>query len=561
MSVDTLIKDGLIVDGSGGEPYRGDVAVKDGRIAGVGRITESAGQVIDAGGLAISPGFWDIHTHYDVQLLWDPMATSSCWHGVTTIVMGNCGFSVAPCRPEDQEWMVKLLFRLEGITEEALLTTLPWPWEDFGAYLDHLDGAIGVNAVPQVGHMPVRRYVMGREASERGATASEIERMRGLVAESIRAGAMGFSTSRAGNHWDGEGRPVPSRLASEEEYLTLAGEMAGLKAGFVQLLAPEFDWDKQAGIARRVGRPLCLNAIIHQMHLPDAWREELDRMERMRAEGTPFFAQGHCQAHDFEVTFEATDVFDRWPSWKDVLSGSKERRMALMSDQAVRDRLKEEMDGAPLSIVPLSWDQIILVRSASGRYRELEMQTIADIALRQGRHALDTAFDIAVDEELRTHFRVLDPRNRDEDAMLAILKSPHVVPGPSDAGAHILRGVNTAFPTRLLGYWVREKQAMSLQEAVYRLSGLAADEVGVTDRGRLLEGQAGDIVVFDPEKVAPAERLFLDDLPGGATRLVQYAEGIVCTMVNGKVTQRDGQPTGDLGGRTLRSGDYRGTGV
>ena len=215
MGVDTLIRNGLLVDGSGSPPRPGNVAIQEGRIVGVGASEEAAERVVDADGLVVAPGFWDIHTHYDVQLLWDPLVTASSAHGVTTIVTGNCGFSPAPCRPEDQSWMTRTLARLEGVDVEVLDRTLPWPWETFGEYLQTLERSLGVNVIAQVGHMAVRRYVMGSEASEREATATEIDAMRSALAESLAQGGMGFSTSRAGSHWDGEGRPVPSRLASE----------------------------------------------------------------------------------------------------------------------------------------------------------------------------------------------------------------------------------------------------------------------------------------------------------------------------------------------------------
>jgi len=554
---DLLIRGGLIVDGTGRPGRRGDVAVRDGRIGAVGAAGEGAFRVIDATDLVVAPGFWDIHTHYDVQLLWDPIATSSCWHGVTTVVIGNCGFSVAPCRPQDQDYLVRTLARLEGMDVGVLSHTLPWAWGTFGEYLDALDAVLGVNVIPQVGHMAVRRYVMGEEASRRAARSEEVAQMRGLVVDALEAGAFGFSTSRAGNHWDGDGQPVPSRAATVEEYMTLVAEMARLPVGFVQLLAPQFTWEQLAQAAQVARRPLCLNAIVQQMHKPEAWKEDLARMLEMRARGFSFFAQGHCQAHDFEVTFQSTDVFDRYPTWKSVLEQPHDRKKALLRDPATRQKLKAEMSAEKASLVPLTWDRFLLVRSATGRYRQYEGQRVEAIAEAMGKHPLDAALDIAVDEDLATHLRVLDARNLDPQAMLEILRTPHIVPGPSDAGAHVLRGVNTGFPTRLLGHWVRERHALTLEEAVCRLSSLPAQEMGVTDRGTLEAGKAADITIFDPRTVASTDRLFANDLPGGGKRLIQHAAGVEYLIVNGCVTMQRGQPTGDRAGATLRSGAYR----
>ncbi len=552
MAIDTLIRGGLVVDGTGQAAYRGDLAIAGGQIVALGDVDETAARVIDAEGLIVAPGFWDIHTHYDVQLLWDPFATSSSWHGVTTVVTGNCGFSPAPCRAADQEWTTRTLARLEGVDVEVLNRTLPWPWESFHDYLATLDGKLGVNVIAQVGHMAVRRFVMGTAASEREASAIEIEEMRGLLADCLTQGGMGFTTSRAGSHWDADGLPVPSRLASEAEYFALVGELSSLEAGFVQLLAPDFDLTQMAEIARLSRRAVCLNAVYHRHDAPDRWREELRQISELRAAGTRFFAQAHCQPHDFEVSFRSTDVFDRWPTWRETLSASHEQKCARLRDPDVRARMREEMESEHDSIVPLSWERIILVESLSGKYRPYQSQTLVEIGRRLDRHPLDAAFDIALDENLDSHFRVLDSRNRDEAAMLEILRSPHVIPGPSDAGAHLLRASNTGFPTQLLGYWVRQKQALTMESAIHLLSGRPAQEIGVKDRGFLRAGLAADIVLFDPDSVASLDREFVSDLPGGGQRWVQHAGGIEYVIVNGQISLESGRETGRCGGKTLR---------
>ena len=563
MAVDILIKGGLIVDGTGDKPFNGNVAIKNGKIVGVGDIKETASRVIDAEGLAVAPGFWDIHTHYDAQLLWDPIATSSCWHGATTVVMGNCGFSVSPCKPEDHEWMIKTLARVEGMNVDVLNRTLPWPWGDFSSYIGALQKSLGVNAITQVGHTAVRRYVMGKESSERSATEDEITRMRQVVRESLAAGAMGFTTSRVVTHWDGDGLPVPSRLATLEEYYALLGELQNINVGFVELAAgPDFNKLSEEGLARLAeltkvsGRPVCWNTISQTVSDPGAWRVQMDAMQEMRGKGIPFFALGHTQPDDFEFTYDFTNVFDRWPTWQKLLIEPNDIKRPKLADPAVRETLREEMKDDPFYGLPFSWERVLLIRSTTGKYKEFEMQPMTEIGKKLGKHPLDASLDIALDEDLKTQFRSLDPRNQDRQVMMEVLKEPHVAAGFSDAGAHLITEVNTGFSTKLLGHWVREKQAMTLEAAVRRLSAVAAEESGVTDRGKIQEGLAADITIFNPDTVDATDRVFVNDLPGGAPRLVQYASGIEYTLVNGVVTMESGKHTGDLGGAVLKSGDY-----
>ena len=563
MAVDLILKNGLISDGTGADAYQGDVAVSAGKIVGVGEVDEAATRMLDVDGLVVVPGFWDVHTHYDAQLLWDPIATSSCWHGATTVVMGNCGFSIAPCKPEDQSWMIKTLARVEGMNREVLERTLPWPFETFGDYLGALDGAIGVNAIAQVGHTAVRRYVMGVESSEREATEDEIARMKQVVAESLNAGGMGFTTSRVATHWDGDGLPVPSRLSTIDEYYALIEELQAINAGFIELAAgPDFSRYTEAGMARlveltrRSGRPVCWNSISQSVTEPEAWKDHLRMLGEMRDQGVPFFALGHTQPDDFEFTFEFTNVFDRWETWQKILIEPRETKMAKMRDGVIRGVLRDEMKTDPVRGFPMNWEITMLVKSTTGLYSKFEGMRVTEIAARMGKDPLDTAFDIALDEDLTTQFRQLDTRNADPNVMMEVLNAPHVAAGFSDAGAHLITEVNTGFSTRLLGHWVREKQAMRLEDAVRRLSSVQAEESGVTDRGKVLEGYVADLTIFDPQTVGPSERTFVNDLPGGARRLVQYSEGIEYTLVNGVVTMAHGKHTGATAGCVIRSGEY-----
>lgn len=551
MSVDTLIKGATIVDGTGEPRYQGDIAIADGRIVAIGKTGEDAKTTVDATGLAAAPGFWDVHTHYDAQLLWDPLASSSVWHGVTSLVMGNCGFGVAPVRPKDQEYTVKSLARVEGMDQEALLKTLPWEFESFPQYLDHLDGRLGINVMAMVPHSPIRRYVMGPEASLREATQTEIGEMRRLVLEALQAGGSGFTSSRSQTHWDGEGNPVPSRMATEEEIKVLASQTKGMKCGFIHGLGtPEFSLT----ITKEIERPFLYPPVTQAITAaPDSWREQLEAVQSRIAEGGRTFGMAPVNRRQFEMSFDNTNVFDRWSSWQKLMTEPLDTRMASMRDSKLRDQLKKEMQEEPLPVLPFYWRLITLVESPTGRWKKLEGKGMPEIARELGKEPLDAILDIVLAEELKTHFRVEDTRYPDEDVLPEVLQAPHMVVGMSDAGAHGVTQVDTGFPTHLLGYWVRERGKLTLEEAVHILAARPADEIGVTDRGRLLPAQAADIVLFDIDRVTDGDRAFANDLPGGARRLIHRAKGIESVFVNGVEVRHSGRDTGNLGGHLIRS--------
>jgi N-acyl-D-aspartate/D-glutamate deacylase len=550
MAVDTLIKDALIVDGTGEPAYHGDIAIKAGRITAVGDTGESAPRVIDGSGLAATPGFWDVHTHYDAQLLWDPLASSSVWHGVTTIVTGNCGFTIAPVRPRDQDYLVRMLARVEGMEYAALESTLPWAWESFGEYLEVLERRLGVNVLPMVGHSAVRRYVLGEEASQRPATPDEIETMRGIVHDSLAAGAFGVSSTRGGTHWDGDGAPVPSRLADDDEFRALVSAMSGMERGFIQGTGgPSLG----AELAEIAGRPYLYPQITQVVtEDPDSWRRQLDALQAEIASGKRFFGMGPVNRRQFEMSMDNTNVFDRWATWQTLMSAPLDERKDRLRDPALRDRLRSEMKGETLPVMPFSWELLTLFESPTGRWSRFEGKRVPEIAGELGKDALDTLLDIVLDEDLGTQFHYDDTRYPDEDVLIEILKAPHMLVGPSDAGAHLVTQVDTGFPSRLLGYWVREREALSLEKAVHILAARPADELGVSDRGRLLPGQAADIVLIDLQRVRAGDRVFARDLPRGSRRLVHQGEGIEAVLVNGVTVRRGDADTGDLGGRVLR---------
>ncbi len=566
MGNDLLIKNGLIVDGTGAEPRHGDVAVRDGKITQIGKVNGSADRTVDAGGLAVAPGFWDVHTHYDAQFVWDPIATSSSWHGITTVMMGNCGFTLAPCRPDKQEWLVKTLSRVEGMNVDVLKQTLPWSWETYPQYLDLLEPGLGINAMTMAGHTTIRRYVMGEDGSEREATEAELVRMKQVLAECLDAGAFGFSTSRVVTHADGDGNPVPSRVCPLSETMDMASVLKGRNIGYVQL-AVGHDFNKYseegrarlAEIARSSRGHICINGVAQNTTNRTGWKDILGWMEGLRAEGTTVFGLGHVLNGHNQFNLDFTNVFDRFPLWTQTLIQPMEERVRLLNNPEMRDRLLDAFENTGDSFFnqnPLTWERMVLVKTQQEAVKRFEGQGLVQIAAALGKRPIDALLDISLGEGLQAQFHVLDSRNPEESAQEAILKAPHILPEQSDAGAHMVTEVGTGFPTHLLGYWVREKGAMSLQEAVWRLSALQAREIGVTDRGTIEEGMAGDFVVFDPETVGTSERVFANDLPGDSPRLVQYAKGIEYTIVNGHVTLEQGKYSGAAGGRFLRSRDY-----
>ena len=551
MAVDTLIRGATIVDGTGEPRYQGDIAIKDGKITSVGDTGESAGKVIDATGLAATPGFWDVHTHYDAQLVWDPLASSSSWHGVTSVVTGNCGFTIAPMRAEDQDYMVRLLARVEGIDQTALQTTLPWSWETFSEYLDYIDSHVGVNVVAMVGHSAVRRYVMGKEANQREATEKEIETMRQVVRESLRAGAMGITSSRSGTHYDGDGGPVPSRLSTLEESRALSLEARGMQRGFIQGMGPP-DFMRQ--LSEEIGLPFLASPITQVVtDPPDTWKDELQALEDQIDSGARVFGMGPVFRRQNEMVVDNTNLFDRWPTWHHVMAAPVEEQIKLMRDTGIRDRLREEIKTQPLPILPFSWDLVTMIESPTGRWKHLVGKNVLQMAAELGKDPVDAFFDVTLDENLKTYYRIRDTRYPNEDVLIDIVKAPHILVGMTDAGAHMVTIVETGFPTHLLGYWARDRQAISVEEAVHILAARPADEIGVKDRGRLMPGQAADVILIDLDNVATGGREFAYDLPGGERRLVEKAIGIEAVMVNGVVERQDNEDTGDLNGSVIRS--------
>ena len=560
MAYDVVIKGGRIYDGSGLPSYFGDVAINGDRIVEVGRINDSARRVVNAEGLAVSPGFIDFHTHMDAQLLWDPLATSSCFHGVTTLIPGNCGLSLAPCRAQDRDNVIGSFVRVEAMPSQVLRQAVKWEWTSFPQYLDRLQEKLGVNVAALMGHCAVRQYVMGEESSERAATPAEIAQMKALVREGMKAGAIGFSTNQNRRHMREDGRPIPSRLATDEEIVELASVLGELNCGSMQISRGtlgtarpvEEDIDFFRRLASTSGRPVIWQSIAHRWNAPELWRKLLDLAQDSLASGAPSYPLTNARLFNGRFTLKNAQTFDDLPSWKQVMFAPVEQRAELFSDTERRRQLRfEAVEDKRPTTFSRRWDQIFLIKAAQAKNQRLEGKSVEEIAQSLNKDVIDTFLDIAVEENLETMFQ--NSGSRDEEATAEILKSPITLVGQSDAGAHLVYHAGYGYATRFLGYWVREKAVMPLEEAIRKLTFMVASVFGLYDRGLIRPGMAADLVLFDPQTVRECEPEMVNDLPGGEKRLIQRAIGVKTTMVNGAILVQDGEHTGAFPGRVLRN--------
>jgi len=560
MAYDVLIKGGRIYDGSGLPSYFGDVAINGDRIVEVGRINESARRTVNAEGLAVSPGFIDFHTHMDAQLLWDPLATSSCFHGVTTLIPGNCGLSLAPCRPEDRDNVIGSFVRVEAMPSQVLRQAVKWEWTSFPQYLDRLQEKLGVNVAALMGHCAVRQFVMGEESSERAATPAEIAQMKALVREGMKAGAIGFSTNQNRRHMREDGRPIPSRLATDEEIVELASVLGELNCGSMQISRGtlgtarpvEQDVDFFRRLAATSGRPVIWQSIAHRWNAPELWRKLLDLAQDSLASGAPSYPLTNARLFNGRFTLKNAQTFDDLPSWKQVMFAPVEQRAELFSDTERRRQLRfEAVEDTRPTTFSRRWDQIFLIKAAQAKNQQLEGKSVEAIAQSLNKDVIDTFLDIAVEENLDTMFQ--NSGSRDEEATAEILRSPITLVGQSDAGAHLVYHAGYGYATRFLGYWVREKAVMPLEAAIRKLTFMVASVFGLYDRGLIRPGMAADLVLFDPQTVRECEPEMVNDLPGGEKRLIQRATGVKTTMVNGAILVQDGEHTGAFPGRVLRN--------
>jgi N-acyl-D-amino-acid deacylase len=553
---DLLVRGGTLVDGTGAPRVRGDVAVRSGRIAALGDVRGTADRTIDAEGAVVAPGFVDPHTHYDAQVFWDRMLTISPWHGVTTVVMGNCGFGVAPTRAAHRDLVLRTLESVEGMSLDALRAGLgdAWPFETFPEFLRAIERrgtAINVGAL--VGHTPVRLWAMGEAAAEREATDDEIAAMRAVVADALAAGALGFATSKAPTHVGFAGRPVPSRLATLAEIETLAGCLGESEHGVLQAtLGPGLFLDEFAAIQRRTRKPVSWTALLGGMLGPDGHRPVLERSAALQAEGVTVVPQVSCRPLMVEFHMAAPFPLESISAFKPASQADRDGKKRLYADRDFRAALRAKIDGGRMAA---GFRDMRITEHPPDR--TLEERRLGDVAAERGVHPVDLALDLSLASELATRFR-LAVLNTDPAVVGELLAHPATMVGLSDAGAHASQLCDAGAPTELLGTWVRDRGVLTLEEGVRRLTSQPADVFGIRDRGRLRVGLAADLVVFDPATVACGPLRRVRDFPARADRLVADARGIRAVVVNGTVLREhdhDAQDaTGPLPGRVLRRG-------
>ena len=567
MALDLLIRNGTIVDGSGGPRYPGDVGIRQGQIVEIGRIRAGAERVIDADGLIVAPGFIDGHTHMDAQVAWDRIGSCSCWHGVTTVIMGNCGFALAPCRPEEREWFARCLTAVEDIPTESMLTGIDWTWETFPEYLatvDRLPKAINYGAY--IGHSALRMYVMGKRALSETATNEDLARMAGLVKEAIRAGAMGFSSSRSTTHVTPDNTPVASRIADWAEVDCLVGAMAELGAGIFQVgpdisggLAQRTFLERLQRVAVESGRPVMFGTIASsQGDDPNPWTYQLEYLDQCAAAGARVWGQTTTRSINAIFSLKSYLPFDVLPAWRELrrlplpeqkrrLADPATRRQLMAEEATMKPRDNVLQGGGAATTDPRRPDYHNLYAMKDVNWND---PTVAELAAARGQHPVEVMIDLALENDNQVFVQPLV--NERPEQVLGMLKHPRTLATFSDSGAHVCQEMGSSLQTHLLSYWVRAKQAFTLEEAVRKLTFDNASAWDITDRGLLRAGYRADLVLFDEARVKPAMPTVEADLPGGARRLVQKAEGIAATIVNGEVTLEHGQPTGHLPGALLR---------
>jgi len=553
---DLLIRGGTLVDGTGAPARRGDLGIRDGRLAALGDVRGSADRTIDADGAIVAPGFIDIHTHYDVQVFWDRMLTISPWHGVTTVVMGNCGFAIAPTRPTHRELILRTLENVEGMSIDAMRAGVgeQWPFETIPQYLDAIERrGTAINVGSLIGHTAVRLYVMGEDSTEREATADEIAQMRAIVADGLRAGALGFATSKSPTHVGYAGRPVPSRVASLEEVEALASALGEVPHGVMQAtIGSGFFLEELTAITRRTGKPVSWTALLGGMLGPDGHRYILERSAALQADGARVIPQVSCRPLMFEFQFKAPFPLESMPFFRPVSEADFAGKKRIYADPAFRQLFRDRMDTALLA--GRFTDMVISECSAE---RALEERVLGDVAAERGVAPTDLALDLALATDLEARFR-LAVLNTDETITAELLTHPATMIGLSDAGAHASQLCDACAPTELLGKWVRDKGVLTMEDAVRRLSSQPGEVFGITDRGRLELGLAADVTIFDPRTVGCSPLRRVRDFPAGAERLVSDAIGVRAVVVNGVVVREDGRDAvaadGPLPGRLLRGG-------
>jgi N-acyl-D-aspartate/D-glutamate deacylase len=564
--LDYLIKGATIVDGTGSAPYIGDVGVKAGRIASLGTVTDEATETYDADGLVVTPGFIDNHTHYDAQLFWDPMVTPSNVHGVTTVLGGNCGFTLAPLKAQDADYIRRMMQKVEGMPLEALENGVPWGWETFADYLDQVEQAgLAVNAGFLVGHCAIRRYVMGAEATDREATDDEIKQIVALLHESIDAGGLGLSTTLSSTHSDGEGKPVASRKASKEELLALCQAVGEHEGTFLEGIVPgcldKFADDEIELLAQMSGaakRSLNWNLLTIDSREPDRIPRQLEASARARELGGRVIALTMPVLVPMNMSLRTFCGLWLIPGWGEVLNRPVADRIEKLRDPQTRAHMVERANSKEAGVFRRlgNFGRYVIGDTYSDANAGLKGRSVKEIAAERGQEPFDALIDICINDDLKT---ILWPMPTDTDPDTWALREQawredDIMLGGSDAGAHLDRMAGAPFPTRFIGDMIRGRKLVSLERAVQMLTGAQADVFGINERGYLREGYHADVVVFDPNEIGSEDASLVFDLPGDAPRLTAGSVGVRRVLVNGVETLRDGVATGNRPGALLRSG-------
>jgi N-acyl-D-amino-acid deacylase len=560
MDFDLVVRNGLVVDGSGAPGVRADVAIAGDRIAMVGEVEESGREEIDADGLVVAPGFVDGHTHMDAQVFWDQAGTSSCWHGVTTVVMGNCGFTLAPARPAERALVVRNLERAEDIAAEAMAEGITWTWSTFAEYFDAVDAVPkGFNYAGSVGHSALRTWAMGERAFEGPATGEDMAVMEQELSDALKAGAAGFTTSRSFAHATSDDRPVASRLASWDEVVALVN-LVGRESTAVFQLAPEIaaggtpeEREEWYGRLQQLSLSSGVPSVFGVFANPVSMRS-VEVIEETCARGGQMYGLTHCRGVSTVQSFRTRLSFDRLAEWQDFRRRPLDEQRKLLEDPDVRTRLVYAANHG-------DYGQAIGAEARKPDYERIYIMhspylpnpTVAEEARRRGVDPVDVMIDAALESDFNIFFlQLLTPQIDDE--LPGLLLNPNTAMTFSDSGAHVSQVADASIQSHLLAYWVRERQAFTLEEAVRMITRQPAMIWRLHDRGILAPGYAADVTIFDPDTVAPLMPVVVNDLPGRSRRLIQKAQGYQATIVNGQVFMRDGEPTEARAGRLLRAG-------
>ncbi len=567
MTLDLLIRGGTVVDGSGRERFTADVGISGGRIAKVGRITEAARRTLDADGLIVSPGFVDGHTHMDAQVMWDPMGSCSCYHGVTSVVMSNCGFTLAPCKPADREWVANSLSYVEDISPAAMAAGIDWTWESFPEYLAAVERRPkALNHAMYVGHSALRMYVMGRRAVTERATPDEIRQMAGLVQEALRAGAIGFSTSRTHTHLTPDGTPVASRIAEWDEIEQMVAAMAELDAGIFQTgpdIMTQADnvafLERMRHFAMTYRRPVMFGIVTtRQGDDPPAWQTQAEAISKVNAAGGRMFAQGTTRSINAVFSLKSYLPFDVLPAWKTLralpIAQQRERmrdpavrRELVAAEAAMKPRDNKMQGGGAATTDPRKPDYDNLYALTGVDWDD---PTVGELSRAQGKHPVDVIIDQCLADENQIYMQPIVNENRED--ILGMLSHDATLATFSDSGAHVAQEMGSSLQTHFLHYWVNKRKAFTLEQAVKKMTHDNARAFELADRGLLQEGYKADVILFEADRVRPCLPTVETDLPGGARRLVQKAEGIRASIVNGAVTLEDGASTGVYAGEVMK---------